>query len=556
MLDYVRFGLYAVVAFLVFSLVQIWQVEHPAPAQTQSVIPLSTSAAIPSVTAPNQQGLAQNQANTPPSPLAMPKMAKTTSKIVSIQNEYLKLFIDTRGGNIVRAELLKYSQAIGDAKPVVLMNTDNQTRYLANSGLISEQGPDSAQSQAIYEIDEKHSTPQSLQLVWKNAQGNTVNKIIQLSNDYAVDVSYQIHNDSQGIWNVQWFSELARTNEQTQSAGPGFANLATYFGAAISTPEKPFHKISFKEMQDNHLQENGKGGWAAMIQHYFVSAWVPAQSDNVTYFSRITPDHLYAIGLLGQAFSVAPHQTQTVHLKLYAGPAIADQLKAVSPTLSLTIDYGLFWMISTAFFAVMKWIYDWTGNWGVAIILVTVLIKALFYYLSAKSYRSMTLMKQLQPKIESLKKLYGEDKQKLSQATMELYRKEKVNPMSGCLPILIQIPFFIALYWVLVESVELRQAPFILWIHDLSKPDPYYILTVLMVGSMYLQQRLNPTPPDPLQAKVMMAMPLIFGVLFARFPSGLMVYWVVNNTLSFLQQWWIMRSLEKKPLRIANDHTK
>ena len=259
---------------------------------------------------------------------------------------------------------------------------------------------------------------------------------------------------------------------------------------------------------------------------------------------------MYTIGGMGPVLTVEPGQTVTSNAKFYAGPAITDQLEKVAPHLQLTIDYGWLWMISVALFWLMQKIHSVVGNWGWSIVLVTLLIKLCFYHLSAKSYRSMSAMRRLQPKITALRERYGEDRQKLTQATLELYRTEKVNPMSGCLPVLVQIPVFIALYWVLVESIQLRHAPFILWIHDLSASDPFYILPVLMGISMFVQQRLSPAPPDPTQAKIMMLMPVVFTIMFASFPAGLMLYWFVNNSLSCLQQWYVMQTVtHKKPAR-------
>jgi YidC/Oxa1 family membrane protein insertase len=317
--------------------------------------------------------------------------------------------------------------------------------------------------------------------------------------------------------------------------------ISTYFGAAVSSPANRYQKIAFKDMQEKNFAETIQGGWAAMVQHYFVGAWIPPNTQSYDYYSKVTPNKLYVIGFVGPAVSISPHNSAVFNVKLYLGPAIAKYLEAAAPGLKLTIDYGWFWFIADIIFWMMEGIYKVVGNWGLAIILVTVIIKALFYYLSAKSYRSMSALKQLQPRIEMLKQQFGDDKQKLTQATLELYRHEKVNPMSGCLPILVQIPVFIALYWVLVENVQFRQAPFYFWIHDLSQSDPYYVLPILMGLSLFLQQRLNPPPPDPMQAKVMMLMPVIFTALFFNFPSGLMLYWIVNNTLSFLQQWYIMK---------------
>lgn len=297
-------------------------------------------------------------------------------------------------------------------------------------------------------------------------------------------------------------------------------------------------------MQKSNLSQTISGGWAAMVQHYFVTAWIPSKVTASDYYSKVTPEGLFGIGMINSQVTVPSHEKMMVQSKLYTGPALTDRLEKAAPGLQLTIDYGIFWFISIAIFWLMQKVHDFIGNWGWAIVITTLIIKLLFYKLSAKSYRSMSMLKKLQPRMERLKELYGADRQKLTQATMDLYRQEKVNPMGGCLPILIQIPVFIALYWVLVESVQLRQAPFILWIHDLTAKDPYYILPLLVGLSMFLQQRLSPPPPDPMQAKVMMFMPVIFTALFLNFPAGLMLYWFVNNMLSFLQQWYIMRTVK------------
>ncbi len=331
--------------------------------------------------------------------------------------------------------------------------------------------------------------------------------------------------------------------KNTPPGKSGLINLATYFGAAVSSSEKPFQKIKFSDMQTKNLNETIVGGWAAMVQHYFVSAWIPDQNSTSQYFTRITEDNLFTVGLLGPKLVASPGVTVETKAKFYAGPAIADRLEKAAPNLQLTIDFGWFWFIAIAIFWMMQHIHSIVGNWGWSIVLVTLVIKLIFYHLSAKSYRSMSMLKKLQPRINLLKERLGDDKQKFTQATLELYKKEKVNPMSGCLPIIIQIPVFIGLYWVLIESVELRQAPWILWIHDLTVKDSYYILPILMGISMFLQQRLNPPPPDPMQAKVMMMMPIVFTALFLNFPAGLMLYWFVNNSLSFLQQWYIMRGI-------------
>ena len=287
--------------------------------------------------------------------------------------------------------------------------------------------------------------------------------------------------------------------------------------------------------------ESSQGGWAAMQQHYFLSAWIPEQNQENLFYTHTQGSDLYTVGIRGPDVKVAPGTQTITQAKLYVGPELTEQLKQLAPHLDMTVDYGWLWFISDILYWLLAKMYLLMGNWGFAIIAVTVLIKLLFYPLSAASYRSMSKMRALQPKIAMLRERYGDDRQKLTQETMALYRRDKINPFGGCLPILVQIPIFIALYWVLVESVQLRQAPFIFWIHDLSVKDPYFILPILMGITMVIQQRMNPAPPDPTQAKVMMMLPIVFTLLFMNFPAGLVLYWVVNNGLSILQQWYIMR---------------
>ncbi len=551
MLDYVRIALYALLIIVTFLLYQSWNNDHPQttlPAQSETV---QTKHFIPEgVSASPQLASATAQATTIPS---LPAPVK--GQIIHITTDLLDISIDTHGGDIIESKLLKYKNALDSPLPFILLNDDPKNRYVAESGLLSKQGPDTSQEQALYSSEQTNYTLNpgeneiKVKLNWQNKEGLKVTKLFTFTrNSYEIKVAYDIENQSQSPWQGNFYAQLMRTNTPPANHG-GFVNLATFFGAAYSSPEKPFTKIGFKQMQEKNLSQTIHDGWAAMIQHYFISAWVPAKSATSTYYSRVTPNGLYAIGMLSQPIVAAPGAKVTTEAQLYTGPAIARLLEKTAPGLKLTIDYGWFWFISDIIFWMMQHIYNVVGNWGWSIVIVTVIIKLLFYQLSAKSFRSMSAMKKLQPKIEILKERYGDDKQKLTQATLELYRQEKVNPMSGCLPILIQIPVFIALYWVLVESVQLRQASFIFWIHDLSQQDPYYVLPVLMGISMFIQQRLNPPPPDPLQAKVMMMMPVVFTVLFANFPSGLMLYWFVNNTLSFMQQWYVMKRLDKETVK-------
>lgn len=558
-LDFARIGLYVLLGITLLMIYEAWHKEHPPvaaqTAQTQQAsaeakadsdrfVPANMRHKVASAPAAAPTALPSNDTIMPPA---------KADKLVKVKTDVLALDIDLVGGDIVGSSLLDYPVKLGDKAPINLLTEDENKSYIAESGLLSIDGPDTAAQQAIYTVDqsEYELSPGQDQLVvnlhWKNAD-NTISGVKSFTftrGSYEVKVAYTVTNNSMNNWEGNLYTQLVRTNTPPKGNG-GLVNLTTYFGAAVSSEAKPFQKITFKEMQKQNLDMNIKGGWAAMIQHYFISAWVPSQNVTSNYYTRVLPKGKFAVGMLGPTLTAKPGSTATTEAKLYTGPSIAANMEKVAPNLNLTIDYGWFWFISNAIFWMMQKIYDVVGNWGWSIVLVTVVIKLLFYRLSAKSYRSMSALKKLQPKIEALKQRYGDDKQKMTQATMDLYRQEKVNPMSGCLPILIQIPVFIGLYWVLVESVQLRQAPFILWIHDLSKHDPYYILPVMMGISMFIQQRLNPPPPDPMQAKVMMLMPVVFTVMFANFPSGLVLYWFVNNTLSFLQQWYVMKSLDKE----------
>lgn len=553
MLDYLRYALYALLILCCFFLYDAWVKDHPVTSPVANNVEMTQRASgnfVPSVgdTAATQTA-AVAKAVEPTTGLAAVK-----GDIVRVSTDLLDVSIDTRGGDVVAASLLKYPESLGSKQPILLLNDDPKTEYIAESGLLGKQGPDTTEEQALYTtptlsyVLSPGQNDLEVKLNWENKNGLKVAKVYTFTRgSYEIKVRYDINNQSSEPWQGNIYTQLLRTNSPPPTHG-GFINLATYFGAAVSSPAKPFTKIDFKTMTKSNLDQTVTDGWAAMIQHYFISAWIPPKTAVSNYYSRVTPKGLYTIGMIGKPLVAPAGGIVSTEAKLYIGPAIAEPLEKAAPSLKLTIDYGWFWFISAIIFWMMQKIYDVVGNWGWAIVLVTIVIKILFYQLSAKSFRSMAAMKKLQPKIEMLKERHKDDKQKMTQATLELYRQEKVNPMSGCLPILIQIPVFIALYWVLVESVQLRQAPFIFWIHDLSQQDPYYVLPVLMGISMFIQQRLNPPPPDPMQAKIMMLMPVIFTVLFANFPAGLMLYWFVNNTLSFTQQWFVMRRIENAPV--------
>ncbi len=560
LLDSLRIALYGAIVVILLLFYQAWEKEHAtttnSPTSIVNTAHSTSTNYIPEITEPTTQ--TTNHAMTT---LLTP--TTTNNPVIHVTTDTLEADIDTVGGNITQIKLLKYPAELHSTQSFLLLNDSSDSRYLAQSGLLNAEGPDTVKGQAIYTADQKNYvlTPDQqeaqIKLHWQNSKGIKITKSFTFKRgQYDINVEYQIDNQSQQIWDGNLYLQLLRKNSGENAHQSRLSTTATYFGAAISSPEKRFQKITFNEMNTKNLNQTITGGWAAMIQHYFVSAWVPDNTMPLQYFSHVTSDGLYTIGMISPKINVQPNQTITIHSQLYTGPAIADNLDKVAPSLKLTIDYGWFWFISGIIFWMMQHIYNIIGNWGWSIVLVTVIIKLMFYHLSAKSYRSMSGMKKLQPKIALLKERLGDDKQKFTQATLELYKKEKVNPMSGCLPILVQIPVFIGLYWVLIESVQLRQAPFILWIHDLSVKDPFYVLPILMGLSMFLQQRLNPPSPYPTQAKIMMLMPFVFTALFLNFPAGLMLYWFVNNTLSFLQQWFIMRNVEAPIKKKKRDNAK
>lgn len=480
-----------------------------------------------------------------------PVNERDESRIITVNTDEFNLQIDAYGGDIIFLDLPQYPQNMQNQdQGFVLLDESPQRYYIVQTGLLNVDGPDSReQGRSLYSFASNQVTMHedesilNVDLNYKTSNGvNITKRYIFVRDSYVITIQYIIENNSNSDYLPSPYGRIKRNEPQSKSGGM-FGAMRHYTGAAINTPEKRYQKLPFSDMTKKPFKEEVVGGWAAMVEHYFVSALIPS-SDAINFFqTEVFKDGRFGIGFVSNPSTVAPNSTETLEVRVYAGPEIAQSLKQVAPGLELTIDYGVFWFLCQPIFWLLKTIFGIFGNWGASIILTTVVIKAAFYKFSASSYKSMGNMRKLQPKIEALKERYGDDRQRFSQAMMELYKKEKVNPLGGCLPILIQIPVFIALYYVLLEAVQLRQAPFVLWIHDLSAPDPYYVLPIIMGVSMLVQQRLNPTPPDPVQAKVMMLMPVFFTFLFLQFPSGLVLYWVVNNLLSILQQWTITRRI-------------
>jgi len=472
--------------------------------------------------------------------------AAVSGQQVTVKTDVFDAVINTDGGVIETIKLLKYPQKVGENNnPVVLLSDKSGEQYLAQSGLISNGHvvPMVFQTtQQHYELLPGQSSV-IVKLVWQNQQGLELSKTLTFTRDqYVIQSDYAIKNNGSQLWAGQLYNQLSR---QDPASSAGFLRYTTFTGVAISSPEARYQKYKFPKLADSPIDQTIKGGWAAMIQHYFISAIIPPQSSTTHYYSRVSDsdDALYAVGMVSPTIVLQPGQSYQTHYKIYSGPAEYQRLTAAAPSLNLTIDFGWLWFVSIVIFWLMLKIHAIVGNWGWSIVIVTLIIKAIFYKLSASSYRSMGRMRALQPKMQELKERFADDRAKLGQATMELYKKEKVNPFGGCLPVIVQIPVFLALYYVLIESVELRQAPFILWIHDLSLPDPFYVLPILMGLSMFLQQRLSPAPPDPMQAKMMMILPVVLTVLFINFPAGLVLYWLVNNLVGVSQQWYILKTM-------------
>ncbi|MEJ2345469.1 MAG: membrane protein insertase YidC [Gammaproteobacteria bacterium] len=513
-----------------------------SPSAAQSAVP----SAVPAAGGPEKT---QQPAAGPAEPLVKSKQA------IHVRTDVLDVRLDTQGGDVRQVDLRKYTVSIKDKKPFELMTDRGPGFYVAQSGFTGPHGAiaDAPNHKSLYTADKTDYTlapgQDTLQvhLHWSSPTGIEVTKTYTFKRgSYVVGLDYQVKNNSGKPWQASFYRQLQRTEHTGKGTSSRF--IHTYLGTAYYTPSDHYKKESFSDMKDKALNVTDvKGGWVAMLQHYFLGAWIPDSKSTDTFYADYLPKqfHTYRIGAMSPLQTVAPGSTRNFKSRLFVGPKLQDRLASITPGLELTVDYGILTVISKPLFWLLEKLHKFFGNWGWSIIVLTILIKLAFYKLSETSYRSMAKMRRVQPRMKALKERYGDDRQKMNQALMELYKTEKINPLGGCLPIVIQIPVFIALYWVLLYSVEMRQAPFILWIHDLSAPDPYFVLPLLMGVTMLIQQRLNPAPMDPLQQKIMMLLPLVFTVFFAFFPAGLVVYWVVNNTLSIAQQYVITKRVNQ-----------
>ena len=481
-----------------------------------------------------------------------------STDLVRIETDVLSLEIDPKGGVIREADLLEYPVSLDQPdEPVRLLQDRSGFTYIAQSGLVGSKNAPAPDHHArfqvekpVYRLDDGQEVLE-VPMTWEQDGIRVTKTYLFKRGSYAIDLRYQVENTTQAEWRGQQYRQLTRS-----PSSQGMQLMYTYTGGVYAgTPAGggdriTYEKIDLDEMGKLKLQKDLQDGWAAIIQHYFLSAWIPANADQVNQYytlqSRNDGFTVYSLGMMSPVTTVAPQSSETLESILYVGPKIQSNLAPLAQGLELTIDFGMLTVISEPIFWLLDLFHSWVGNWGWAIVLVTLVIKLLFLWPSAISYRSMARMRAVTPKMQALKERFGDDKQRLSQEMMKLYQKEKINPLGGCLPIVIQIPVFIALYWVLVESVELRQAPWILWINDLTQKDPYFILPLLMGASMFLQQKLNPAPVDPMQKKIFQWLPVVFTVFFAFFPAGLVLYWFVNNLLSIVQQAIITRRVEKQ----------
>lgn len=476
------------------------------------------------------------------------------NNVVTVKTDVLHVTLNRDGGDIVEVTLPEYRRQIDvENDPFVLLENSDSRTFVAKSGLVGRNGIDSTR-RAVYQTTanayELSDSTNSLVVEMKHTDslGVQVTKRFTFErSSYLIDIEYEINNASSTVWQANVFGQINRNNFPDPSSAGG-VGMSSFLGFALTSTDDPYFKVAFEDIDNAMPSHELTGGWIGLSQHYFLSAWIPPAESINTFSTRISPQNPseFIGGFTSQEFSVAPGAIAHQNLGFYAGPKDQYTLREISPNLDLTIDYGVLWFIASPIYWLLRQIDSLVGNYGWSILLLTVCVKGLFYKLSAASYRSMANMRRVMPKMAQLKERYGDDKMKMQKATMELYQKEKINPFGGCLPMLVQMPVFIALYWVLMESVELRQAPFILWIKDLSAMDPYFVLPLLMGVSMFAQSLLSPAPADPMQAKIMRFMPVVMTVFFLWFPAGLVLYWLANSVLGILQQWYITRKIDSE----------
>lgn len=568
MQQWARFAILGAIFVTTYLLILAWQKDYgqanqvATTAQTTTAPVRNTQADIPShvataTTATDVPQAAVTQAATPATP------ATTVSNLISVTTDMYQVKIDPVGGDIVHLALLTHDKSKKSDEPFVMLHQDQQV-YVAQSGLIGQNGPDqNPNGRPRYEVEKMQygvadfmptgtATGDTLTvpLVYKTTDGVEIFKTFTFKKgEYPIEVNHRIVNRSANNWQGQMFGQLKRDGaDDPGTASQGMFTLGTYLGGAWGTPDEHYNKLKFSNFNDERLNQSAQGGWVAIVQHYFVSAWVPNKDYVAQFESRNTADGMHIIGFRSPLVNVPAGKQYDISATLYAGPKIQSDLKALATGLNQTVDYGWLWPIAQLLFWGLEFFHKIVGNWGWAIVLLTVLVKLILWPLSAKAYRSMAKMRVIAPEMQRMKDEFGDDRMRFSQEMMALYKREQVNPLSGCMPLLLQMPIFLALYWVLMESVELRHAPWLGWIQDLSTMDPWFILPLFMGATMYVQQLLNPQPTDPIQAKVFKMMPIIFTVFLLFFPAGLVLYWIVNNLITIAQQGYINKTTEKERL--------
>ncbi|NMU88514.1 membrane protein insertase YidC [Achromobacter ruhlandii] len=561
-MDIRRTVLWMIFSFSLLLLWNNWQIHNGKPSLFGAPTPTASTTANGTPAAANNA--TPSVPNAPPAtaaaaPSAVPGAAApvpTRSEEVVVTTDVLRLTFDTLGAQLVRAELLKYPATGQPDKPTVLLDRTAGLNYVAQTGVVgAANGQNFPSHQTPFRVvsTDRQLTGDSLVVAFEAESGGVkVTKTFTLHRGrHDIDVRHDLANVGAAPVTPALYLQLERDGNDPADTSSFYH---TFTGIAVYSEQDKFQKMTFADIEKkkaNYIKQ-ADNGWIAVVQHYFATAWVPPQGKPRNNEVLEVQKNLYAARTIEAVGEIAPGAAARVDSHLWVGPQDQKAMAALAPGLELVVDYGWLTIIAKPLFTLMTWLHSILGNWGWTIVALTVLIKALFYPLAAASYRSMARMKQVAPRLQALKEKYGDDKQKLNAAMMEMYRTEKINPLGGCLPMVVQIPVFISLYWVLLASVEMRGAPWILWVHDLSIRDPYFILPAIMMATMFLQIKLNPTPPDPVQAKVMMIMPLVFGGMMFFFPAGLVLYWCVNNTLSIAQQWSITRAMQRKTEAAAN----
>ncbi len=466
--------------------------------------------------------------------------------LIKVTTPLYYVWIDPVGGDIVGWKLIAYPISLKEPDtPMTLLDRRVDRTYIAQSGLMGADGHDKPGDRPIYSVSRNDWNLEEGTLrvpLSFEENGVEITKTFVFQADrYDVDVEFNVRNATSQNFEANFFAQLKRDGGPVDGKTGGFIRPPAYVGAAITTDSKHYKRLKFKDIDKSAYQETVNGGWVAILQHYFLSTWIPNRTDSNRYFGSKDRQGNYRFGFIGPTHVITPGTTGTLGAKLYVGPKHQDALNELAPHLALTVDYGFFWWLSVPMFKVLDWIHSLVRNWGLAIILMTILIKTVLFPLSQMSYRSMAKMRKLSPQIKRLQERFGGDRQRMGQEMMSLYQKEKTNPLAGCFPMLLQMPVFFALYWVLIESVELRHAPFLFWIRDLSAMDPLFVLPIMNAGVMFLMQRLNPPMPDPMQQRIMMMMPVMFGAICLFMPAGLVLYWLVNSLYSMAHHYWALK---------------